>query len=119
MAMNETSSPVRNSSTRIRSAALPNFFSPKTVCRNSSASSAFFTMTTPLPAAGPLALQPRGKAHLLERGGGLVGGAARDGLGGRNRVLPHELFREDLGAFELRGQAGGAEDREAALLELV
>src|ERR1051326_8831442 len=73
----------------------------------------------PLARREPVALHPRGIPHLLERGAGLVGRAARDGLGGRNRVLPHELFREDLGAFELRGQAGGAEDREAALLELV
>src|SRR6185369_16080590 len=31
----------------------------------------------------------------------------------------HELFGEDFGAFQLRGEAGGAEDRQSALLELV
>src|SRR5258708_38938412 len=58
--MNDTSSPVRNSSTRMRLAALPNFFSSNTSRRYSSASAFDWTMTTPLPAASPSTLMTDG-----------------------------------------------------------
>jgi hypothetical protein len=82
------------------------------------ASSSVIATTTPLPAARPSALMTMGApcVHVGVRGRGVgEGGVARGG----DAVALHEVLGKGLGALQLRGRLGGAEDAQAAGAEHV
>ncbi len=70
--------------------------------------------TTPLPAASPSALTTMGAPLFVDVGVCRLGIGEGGEFGGGNAVPRHEALGEVLGAFQLRGGLGGAEDAQAA-----
>ncbi len=123
MTMKLASSPSRNSSMTTRAPASPKAL-PESMSRTaSSASCRVMATITPLPAARPSALTTIG-APAFQGMGAQVGQGRLDFgevlvVGSGDLVAGQEVLGEGLGAFQLGGGGGRAEDVQAARAEQV
>ncbi len=117
MTMKLASSPCRNSSITTSRPASPRAARPASPSAAAMASAAVCAITTPLPAARPLALTTIGvRCRRTTRGSKLSRGD-RDRGRSWNPVAAQEFLGEGLGALEARGRLPRAEAAQAVALE--